>query len=304
MREACDGPTSSTEIGAMRRAIALSALGLGTTSPNPPVGCVILDPTGRQVGEGYHRRGGEWHAEVHALTAAGTRALGGTALVSLEPCNHYGRTPPCHQALIDAGIARVAIAVIDPTSQGVGGAARLRTAGIDVEVGLLADEARVVLGRWLTTLDTGRPRVVWACEITSDGSAPVPDDVFEEAGLRYQVDAIVRADGRVEEGVRGTHGPKAFALPTVVPTAEPAVALSSLYEAGARTVVLHGGRELAASFLDCRLVDEASIFWATTSTSPPASASEEHVAALLGGFGIRSVRKLSGGVVVEASTAP
>ncbi len=83
----------------MRRAIALSALGFNTTSPNPPVGCVILDSTGQPVGEGYHLRKGEPHAEVHALAAAGVYATGGTAVVTLEPCNHYGRTPPCHQSL-------------------------------------------------------------------------------------------------------------------------------------------------------------------------------------------------------------
>lgn len=129
----------------MRQAIALSALGLGTTSPNPPVGCVLLDAEGDIAGQGYHRRKGEAHAEVNALAAAGKRASGGTAVVTLEPCNHHGVTPPCHQALIDAGISRVVIAVIDPTSRGVGGASRLQEAGLDVEVGCLADEATLVL---------------------------------------------------------------------------------------------------------------------------------------------------------------
>jgi diaminohydroxyphosphoribosylaminopyrimidine deaminase/5-amino-6-(5-phosphoribosylamino)uracil reductase len=86
----------------MRLAIALSARGLGTTSPNPPVGCVILDPDGAVVGVGYHQRKGEWHAEVHALAAAGERARGGTAAVTLEPCNHVGRTPACRQALLSS----------------------------------------------------------------------------------------------------------------------------------------------------------------------------------------------------------
>jgi diaminohydroxyphosphoribosylaminopyrimidine deaminase/5-amino-6-(5-phosphoribosylamino)uracil reductase len=139
----------------MRLAIALSANGLGTTSPNPPVGCVILDPDGAVIGTGYHQRKGEPHAEVHALSAAGTRARGGTAIVTLEPCNHVGRTPACRQALIDAGIARAVIAIIDPTSRGVGGAAMLRAAGVDVEVGVLADEARLVLGPWLTAQARG-----------------------------------------------------------------------------------------------------------------------------------------------------
>jgi diaminohydroxyphosphoribosylaminopyrimidine deaminase/5-amino-6-(5-phosphoribosylamino)uracil reductase len=134
----------------MRLAIALSAHGIATTSPNPPVGCVILDAAGEIVGTGYHQRKGEPHAEVNALSAAGSRAAGGTAVVTLEPCNHVGRTPACRQALLDALISRVIIAVRDPTSRGEGGAALLRAAGVDVEIGVLADEARLVLGPWLT----------------------------------------------------------------------------------------------------------------------------------------------------------
>src|SRR5580700_35979 len=136
---------AAAEAAAMRRAIALSAAGLGTTSPNPPVGCVLLGPGGRIVGEGYHERKGEAHAEAQALAAAGPLAAGATAVVTLEPCNHQGRTPPCRQGLIDAGIKRGVIAVIDPTSRGEGGAVELRRAGVDVETGVLADEARTVL---------------------------------------------------------------------------------------------------------------------------------------------------------------
>jgi diaminohydroxyphosphoribosylaminopyrimidine deaminase / 5-amino-6-(5-phosphoribosylamino)uracil reductase len=98
---------TEAEIAAMRRAIALSAAGIGSTSPNPPVGCVLLDPDSRIVGEGYHERKGESHAEVNALAAAGALAQGATAVVTLEPCNHQGRTPACRQALIDAGVKRV-----------------------------------------------------------------------------------------------------------------------------------------------------------------------------------------------------
>src|SRR6266699_2194364 len=137
------------EIGGMRRAIALSAAGLGTTSPNPPVGCVLLDLAGQIIGEGYHERKGEPHAEAQALAAAGPLAEGGTAVVTLEPCNHQGRTPPCRQTLIDAGVRRAVVAVIDPTSRGEGGMAAMRQAGVDVETGVLAGEAQIVLGRWL-----------------------------------------------------------------------------------------------------------------------------------------------------------
>lgn len=292
------------EAGAMRRAIALSALGFSSTSPNPPVGCVILDSAGQAVGEGYHRRKGEPHAEVHALTAAGTRANGGTAVVTLEPCNHYGRTPPCHQALIDSGVARVLIAVIDPTSRGVGGAARLRDAGVDVEVGLLAEEARVVLGPWLTALDSERPRVIWMCDITDGTSGQVPNEVVAEAGFRYQVDAVVHEDGHVEEGVEGAHGRDAFILPSAVSVTDPSTALSSLYKAGARTVLLHGGGKLGTSFLDADLVDEIRMFLTTTAPSHPTSFAEGLFAGPLAAYSVRAIRNLSRGVLIEASNAP
>ncbi len=111
---------------------------------NPPVGCVILDTNGHLVGEGYHERKGEPHAETQALAAASDRAGGGSAIVTLEPCNHFGRAPPCRQALIEAGVARVIISVMDPTSRGEGGAAALRRAGVDVEraVGRPAPDSR------------------------------------------------------------------------------------------------------------------------------------------------------------------
>ncbi|MGH4022287.1 MAG: bifunctional diaminohydroxyphosphoribosylaminopyrimidine deaminase/5-amino-6-(5-phosphoribosylamino)uracil reductase RibD [Pseudonocardiaceae bacterium] len=117
----------------MRRAIVLSAFGLGTTSSNPPVGCVILDSKEQIVGEGYHERKGEPHAETQALAAAGERARGGTAVVTLEPCNHHGRTPPCRQALIDSGISRAVISIIDPAgARSMVGRARTRAAFRDI----------------------------------------------------------------------------------------------------------------------------------------------------------------------------
>jgi diaminohydroxyphosphoribosylaminopyrimidine deaminase/5-amino-6-(5-phosphoribosylamino)uracil reductase len=101
----------------MRRALALAALGTGRTSPNPLVGAVVLDHAGTLVGEGYHARAGTPHAEVHALAQAGERARGGTLVVTLEPCCHHGRTPPCSEAVIAAGIARVVVAMVDPNPQ-------------------------------------------------------------------------------------------------------------------------------------------------------------------------------------------
>ena len=126
----------------MAQALRLAARALYTTSPNPRVGCVLV-LNGHVVGEGWHERAGEPHAEVHALRAAGELARGSTAYVTLEPCSHYGRTPPCADALIAAGVSRVVVAMQDPNPQVAGqGLAKLREAGIDVECGLMETAAR------------------------------------------------------------------------------------------------------------------------------------------------------------------
>ncbi len=129
----------------------------GHDEPEPPGRLRAARPPDQIVGEGYHERKGEAHAEAQALATAGPLAAGATAVATLEPCNHQGRTPPCRQSLIDAGIRRVVIAVIDPTSRGEGGVVELRRAGVDVETGVLAAEARIVLGDWLADLQTRRP---------------------------------------------------------------------------------------------------------------------------------------------------
>src|SRR3954462_1013212 len=149
-----------TEDEAMRRAIALAARGLGTTSPNPVVGCLLLDAEGEVVGEGFHAYAGGPHAEIVALAQAGELARGGTAVVTLEPCNHTGRTGPCSQALVEAGIVRVVHAVSDPTPTATGGAVSLRAAGVDVEGGLLAGEAARGNEAWLTSALRHRPFVL------------------------------------------------------------------------------------------------------------------------------------------------
>ncbi|RKN12624.1 bifunctional diaminohydroxyphosphoribosylaminopyrimidine deaminase/5-amino-6-(5-phosphoribosylamino)uracil reductase RibD [Streptomyces radicis] len=159
----------------MRRAVALAARGLGTASPNPVVGCVVLDATGAPVGEGWHRAAGGPHAEAHALAEAGPAARGGTAVVTLEPCAHTGRTGPCARALIAAGIARVVYAVPDPDPTASGGAAVLAAAGIDVAAGLLADEAEAVNAAWLTAVRLGRPHVRWKYAATLDGRVAAAD---------------------------------------------------------------------------------------------------------------------------------
>ena len=192
----------------LRRAIELARRGEGFVEPNPMVGCVIT--AGEAVlGEGWHQRYGGPHAEVHALQAAGEKARGATAYVSLEPCCHHGKTPPCSQALIDAGVARVVIAMADPFAQVAGGGIRqLEDAGIEVVVGLLEDEARDLNAPYLKRLATGRPWVIAKWAMTLDGRIATHSGssqwISGEASraivhqLRGRVDAIIVGRGTVE----------------------------------------------------------------------------------------------------------
>ena len=153
----------------MRAALALGRRGLGTTWPNPSVGCVIVRD-GRVVGRGHTAPGGRPHAEPTALAMAGEQAKGATAYVTLEPCCHWGRSPPCTGALIDAGIARVVVAATDPDPRVNGqGLAKLQAAGIAVETGLLADEALETLIGFITRITLGRPMVTLKLASTLDG---------------------------------------------------------------------------------------------------------------------------------------
>lgn len=153
----------------MRRALQLAARGRFTTAPNPNVGCVIVN-NGKVVGEGWHHRAGEGHAEVNALRQAGDQATGATAYVTLEPCSHFGRTPPCCDALINAGITRVVAAMQDPNPQVAGrGLTRLHQAGVDVEFGLLADEAEQLNRGFLKRMRTGLPWVQLKLAASIDG---------------------------------------------------------------------------------------------------------------------------------------
>ncbi|HET9331509.1 MAG TPA: bifunctional diaminohydroxyphosphoribosylaminopyrimidine deaminase/5-amino-6-(5-phosphoribosylamino)uracil reductase RibD, partial [Steroidobacteraceae bacterium] len=154
---------------AMQRALTLAARGLETTDPNPRVGCVIAQ-RGRVVGEGWHERAGEAHAEIAALRAAGNQAVGATVYVTLEPCSHHGRTPPCVEALIAARVARVLIAARDPNPQVDGkGAAALRAAGIAVESGLMEEEAIDLNAGFFRRMLTGRPLVRVKLAMSLDG---------------------------------------------------------------------------------------------------------------------------------------
>lgn len=160
---------------AMTRAVELAARGLGRTAPNPVVGCVVLDAAGRVVGEGWHARAGGPHAEVMALAEAGDAARGGTAVVTLEPCRHTGRTGPCTGALLDAGVDHVVVAVPDPTKAAGGGADLLRDNGIDVIEGIGHEAAAHGNRAWLHAMATGRPLVTWKLASTLDGRTAAAD---------------------------------------------------------------------------------------------------------------------------------
>ena len=170
------GPVSDPWAPWMQRALQLAALGAGRTSPNPLVGCVVLDAQGRLVGEGFHARAGTPHAEVQALRQAGERAQGGTAVVTLEPCCHHGRTPPCSEALLMAGIARVVVAMDDPDPRVAGGGlAQLQGAGVEVIRGICAAEARALNRPFLHRLHSGRPLGVLKWAMSLDGRTALPN---------------------------------------------------------------------------------------------------------------------------------
>ena len=160
----------------MDRALQLAALGEGRTSPNPLVGAVVLNRAGELVGEGFHARAGEPHAEVGALRQAGDRARGGTLVVNLEPCCHHGRTPPCCDAVIGAGLARVVVALTDPDPRvGGEGLARLRAAGLEVVEGVREAKARLQNRAFLHRCLQGRPLGVLKWAMSLDGRTALPN---------------------------------------------------------------------------------------------------------------------------------
>ena len=288
---------------AMRRALDLAAHG-PVTGGNPQVGCVLLDADGRIVAEGWHRGAGTAHAEVDALSHLPTRAdgtpdaTGLTAVVTLEPCNHTGRTGPCTEALIAAGIARVVYSVSDPGRESSGGETRLRAAGIDVVSGVLAEQTAAFLGPWITATRRGWPWVTvkWASSL--DGRAAAADGTSQwitGTASRQRVheqraasDAIVVGTGTVladdpsltargDGGELLPHQP----LPVVIgqrpvpataalrarPLLETgsrdvAAVLRDLYERGIRRVYVEGGPTVASAFLAEGLADELCIYLA------------------------------------------
>jgi len=190
----------------MRRAVRLAHRGLGSVEPNPPVGCVIVRD-GVEVGSGWHRSFGGPHAEIEALQQAGHQADGATVYVTLEPCNHEGKTPPCVDALIDARVRRVVIGAADPNPEAAGGIAKLRTAGITVDVGVERDAVADLIRAFTCRQQRGRPWVIGKWAQTLDGAIAThtgdsqwissPASRREVHRLRARCDAILVGIGTV-----------------------------------------------------------------------------------------------------------
>ena len=291
---AAQSAEQGAELRAMQRALALAATPGVPLGPNPRVGCVLLDDSGHTVAEGFHRGAGTPHAEADALARAGAAARGTTAVVTLEPCNHTGRTGPCAQALIAAGVRRVVFAQADPNPLASGGAQTLRQAGVEVVAGVAADESAHLNRAWTHGLTHDRPFVTWKFATTLDGHSAAADGTSrwitnadsrrDVHRLRSEVDVVLAGTGTVETDdpeltVRDTDGQPSGQQPlravmglrdldpglrvfddraeTVrLLTRDPAVALEQLGALDRHHVLLEGGPDVAASFLAAGLVDE------------------------------------------------
>jgi diaminohydroxyphosphoribosylaminopyrimidine deaminase / 5-amino-6-(5-phosphoribosylamino)uracil reductase len=273
------------------RAVELAERGRGKTYPNPLVGAVVVRG-GEVVGEGWHERHGGPHAEVNALRAAGDRARGATLYVSLEPCTHHGTTPPCVDAILEAGVGRVVVGVRDPNPNvSGGGVERLRNAGVDVEVvvGEPARRARDLNAGYLSVHERGRPWVIYKAAVTLDGRMTVPGQRWvsgEESRrrvheLRASADAVAvgmgtaRADSpRLD--ARGVDAPKqprriVFGRGPLPEGSELELRsgpledeLRALAQEGVQTLLLEGGATLASSLFAADLIDKLLVFVAPT----------------------------------------
>lgn len=313
---------SEAERAAMRRALRIAATPGVPLGPNPRVGCVLLDAGGHQVGEGFHRGAGTPHAEVAALRALGRSAAGLTAVVTLEPCDHTGRTGPCSRALLEAGVSRVVHAMPDPTPEAAGGAETLKTAGVDVAGGLEAEEAVRLNRHWLHGLEHRRPFVTWKFAASLDGRSAAVDGTSRWVSnaasradthrRRAEADVMMIGTGtvllddpwltvRAEAGAPLPHQPLRVVVGErrIPPSArvlddaaetwvtgrrDLTAALTELYTAGRRHVFLEGGPTLAGAFLGAGLVDEVV----------------GYVAPMLLGDGIGAVRGLTVPTLVAA----
>jgi len=276
---------------AMREALVLAVSPDAPRGENPRVGCLIIRDNGVVVGRGYHRGAGTAHAEIEALEDAGERAAGAAAFVTLEPCRHTGRTGPCADALIEAGVTRVVFGQSDPTDAAGGGADVLRDAGVEVVSGILAEETEAINAEWTFAVGAGRPFVTWKVAVSLDGRVAGPDggptaitgesaraDVHD---LRSTVGAIIVGTGtaladnpsltvRRDEPMTGAPplrvivGSREIAATaqvrddqalTLIVEADPAEVLAQLYDRGVRHALLEGGPTLASAFLEAGLVD-------------------------------------------------
>lgn len=284
---------------------ALKAAAGGPRGANPLVGAVVVDADGRTLLTGHHRGAGTPHAEADAIAQAlemGVDLHGTTMVVTLEPCNHRGRTGPCAQAIIDAGISDVIYAVDDPHDPAAGGAATLRTAGVRVRSGLAAGESFELNRQWFRAVAGQRPFVTLHIAQTLDGRIAAedgtsqwiscPESLADNHGLRSRIDAILVGTGTVlvdnpRLTARGTDGRPAAKQPLRavmglrevpahaavrgddglflhLPTRDPAEALNRLYGAGARHLMVEGGSAILSSFLAAGLVDELIMYVAPT----------------------------------------
>jgi diaminohydroxyphosphoribosylaminopyrimidine deaminase/5-amino-6-(5-phosphoribosylamino)uracil reductase len=282
------------EQAAMLRALELAASPGVPLGPNPRVGCVLVADDGRFIAEGFHRGAGTPHAEADALARAGAAAAGATAVVTLEPCNHTGRTGPCAEALVAAGVRRVVYAQSDANPVAAGGAATLRAGGVEVKAGLLGDRARALNATWTFAVEHGRPFVTWKFATTLDGRSAAADGTsrwvssraarIDTHRLRALCDVILVGTTTVEVDdprltVRDEHdrplphqplrvvmgerdldpGRRIFddqAESLHLRTRDPHTALKELFDRDRQHVFLEGGPTLAAGFLRAGLVDE------------------------------------------------
>jgi diaminohydroxyphosphoribosylaminopyrimidine deaminase/5-amino-6-(5-phosphoribosylamino)uracil reductase len=270
----------------LQRALELAERGRGTTHPNPLVGAVVVRD-GEIVGEGWHERAGEPHAEIHALNAAGGRAEGATLYVTMEPCSHHGRTPPCVQAVIEAGVAKAVIGSLDPNPE-VDGVGVLRAAGVEIEL-VDSPAARGLNEAWRAWISLRRPFVTYKVAVTIDGRVTVPGSRWVSGKesrrlvheLRAASDAVAvgmgtaRADNpRLDaRGARATPQPRRLAFGRGPLPAGSELELRSgplreeldaLAGEGVQSLLLEGGPTLAASFLAQDLVDKVLLFVAPT----------------------------------------
>jgi diaminohydroxyphosphoribosylaminopyrimidine deaminase/5-amino-6-(5-phosphoribosylamino)uracil reductase len=277
------------DVEAMDRALALAASVRASTSPNPWVGCVLEAADGRTF-EGATAPVGGPHAEAAALALAGEAANGATAWVTLEPCSHHGRTPPCADALINAGVRRVVVPMVDPDDKVAGaGIDRLRAAGVEVEVGVRAEQARALLAPYVKHRTTGRPWVVLKLAASLDGRTAAPDGTSQwitgEAAradahkLRAESDAVLVGAGTVRLDdpsltVRDFDGPDPLRVvlgkapegakvhPCLELTGDLGEVLDDLGQRGILQVLVEGGATVAGEFHRAGLVDRYVVYLA------------------------------------------